>query len=1340
MDYRYQNYQNLNNQVPYSNTVKVAGDTNNDGSSNSLVAKNTQSINSCEVDVAKKIDEVKNDLSRGNITVEEAVNRFKEIGITINRSISGNNEVLSFEYENKTYTITAASSSPSALNKTAGTAASLQANSIEKSSEIGLQKVDSIDSIFVEMRRIGAESFSISYDSKTNKIKVQYKVKGSNFVQSMTLDMNTKNVLNIDDYVGSYYTDSYLNSVMDKNYIDTYFQNKSGFYSIKQEFSQKFSTIDKLVAAIKEMKPYQDQTILANFLQDVNLTDNSEKALYQTVNGDENVNINNKDEVVNSMQLASGKDLAELQKSAIDKLVSDFTSGCLNTEQAKVILSAAGVNNCKINTVNNIITITFEFNNKKYSISCQKEAAADSTDFVNQQVYTKESLSSKGATQEIINKFFIETSNIDGTVSYALKLDKNEKEFLIAVGELTGYTQNDIKALNLGLSEEKFNEILEFYFEKVSNMYVLNFAALDEVKNAISEVYAKERLANAQTLDINDEYNGYAVADKETYDERMATLYYLYYINGYTAYENEDEYITAEYKNSLGLYPYENVFENLLGQENVRKYLSDAFGIQVPNPKNEPGKFKSFVESYKDLWNKAAQISATNESGMYTGEYKKSDALKCFGLALSDDKFKDYVQSFVPNTQENVQTSIQRAKAEHPELSELVEDIFNTYGADGDFAVKAIQAFYDNIDSFKSMDTENLKVILLSPSMQEIVNILKSSGVMANTSSLSISQETVDNLFKDSGIKTLVQGIADYTGSMGSIDALLSMYTNHPEEFADRFVTQLEGLMKSKDFNGEMSIEAFTDLFSNALNGKNWTGDDLNTLLGALSFVGTMSSNIYITSSGYIKFKEDSIKKNNWKLDWKTSIADSCELLEKTLKNQVSTYWVNVLGAVPGFVGRLLNPETKGVASLVANLAQTAVNVATSSLVTIITKSFGSGFGGAIATGVVGGAFTAVSVVLTSILKNAIYKSDDNKLKFSLKKGWQGFISSAKNSISNGLRGLIGSSAYNNMRAGNGFWSKLGLRKLTEDLPDKPKQTIDDYILKNVPQSLYTDKNGNIDSKFIAKIKDIFTDKSTGEFNKAALSRLAYIAHDVDEYNIFLNAMSGLSYEEQTTMTGLLYSYKQQQWLSAFEHQCRTEFNSFMTGINGLDIDDYVSSLESYMMNYADSDTSFMYNAKAFHSMRMLDLMRKYSHGGSIQHDMNFNAVLAAYNSSGNSEFNEENQYAEPRVGAPKWFIDGLKNGTIYFNKDGELVMSATDKAELDNETEQFNYWLDLYKASCASSGRDVESTFMELYKAYQEDMVMFAMWLALESVDNQKNYDNLSWKEKYKLYRNALA
>ncbi len=115
--------------------------------------------------------------------------------------------------------------------------------------------------------------------------------------------------------------------------------------------------------------------------------------------------------------------LADLNLSEITEL---FTTGNLTASELQKWLNdpknKSKVTDLKTETKNNVVTFSFKYNNKQYTIACSKDAAASQTDNKKQELKTKTELENLGFTQADLSKYFIKASDY-GTEKYALKPD-----------------------------------------------------------------------------------------------------------------------------------------------------------------------------------------------------------------------------------------------------------------------------------------------------------------------------------------------------------------------------------------------------------------------------------------------------------------------------------------------------------------------------------------------------------------------------------------------------------------------------------------------------------------------------------------------------------------------------------------------------------------------------------------------------------------------------------------------------------------------------------------------------------------------------------------------------
>ena len=95
---RYQKYQNYT-LLSLNSAKSVSGASDSSGSSGASGVSGLSGL-----DISRQIEQIKNELSRGFISIDEGIKRFKDLGIIPNVSCSDNKTTISFEYEGKEYT------------------------------------------------------------------------------------------------------------------------------------------------------------------------------------------------------------------------------------------------------------------------------------------------------------------------------------------------------------------------------------------------------------------------------------------------------------------------------------------------------------------------------------------------------------------------------------------------------------------------------------------------------------------------------------------------------------------------------------------------------------------------------------------------------------------------------------------------------------------------------------------------------------------------------------------------------------------------------------------------------------------------------------------------------------------------------------------------------------------------------------------------------------------------------------------------------------------------------------------------------------------------------------
>ena len=446
-----------------------------------------------------------------------------------------------------------------------------------------------------------------------------------------------------------------LKEVLDDATIDIYFKRVGLSYKIKDEYKNKFSKLEDVVNYKNTVAKLQNQLILTNFVNGLNRKENSASSLLYNDVTNNVLTVNNYEEVLASIALLSEEELAELKQQAVEKFIRDFSTGNLAYVQAKLVLNAIGVENLSMKLENIIYTISFTFNNQSYSVSCEQKAADKGNDDRQQTNFSEAYINSfrfMGATDEVINQYFYETSDANGEKTYALIPGKEMLAFYVEAGIKIALSEAEVNGLNIGLDTKVFNEIVEAFFEKTviygKEVYVLNASSIDVVKNTITETYVSSKINSTPNFvpSTPDQYGGYVLIDNDTLEDRKANYYYMCYMNGLdiTGTEFEDGMYDKELAIACGIYPTGDIFGEYMKDAEVREYLKTTFGIDIPDPSNTDV-FNEFVNTNRELWNKLADLTAIDSNGYYTGEYNKQNVLKFFGLAMTDGIVLDYAES-----------------------------------------------------------------------------------------------------------------------------------------------------------------------------------------------------------------------------------------------------------------------------------------------------------------------------------------------------------------------------------------------------------------------------------------------------------------------------------------------------------------------------------------------------------------------------------------------------------------------------------------------------------------------------------------------------------------------
>ena len=144
-----------------------------------------------------------------------------------------------------------------------------------------------------------------------------------------------------------------------------------------------------------------------------------------------------------------------LENIDISVIVDMFTTGNLTAGELQKWLNApqnkTKVTDVKTETKDNVVTFSFKYNNKQYTIACAKDAAESQLDDKTQTLITAQELENMGFAKADIDKYFIKASDF-GTVQYALKPDSK----YTSIEKLAA----DVKAANLRKFEDTRNSLI----------------------------------------------------------------------------------------------------------------------------------------------------------------------------------------------------------------------------------------------------------------------------------------------------------------------------------------------------------------------------------------------------------------------------------------------------------------------------------------------------------------------------------------------------------------------------------------------------------------------------------------------------------------------------------------------------------------------------------------------------------------------------------------------------------------------------------------------------------------------------------------------------------------
>ena len=300
-------------------------------------------------------------------------------------------------------------------------------------------------------------SLDITVNGVTTRASFTYRGKTYNVQQRTSVYSNTK-------FSSSTLRDIYK---LTDEQINTYFTKKSETeYELNKSSGCK--TINGVVAKVAQQ--YQNDMLLANFLNDKNKTTNSATVLKKT-SDNKTINSYNYQDYIDEIQSTLGTDTDAAKKKALDKFITDFTQGNVAFATVSAILKAIGVE-YKLSNKGSDFGIQFTYDNKTYQLSCKLKAAIQGTDDKTVETYSADSLIQAGATQTLINKYFDSVTTVDGKAqTYALKSYVTYAQFLAEV--------------------EKEKAPKTFSYSELKNSYKFT-------DNIINKYFKKEETANAK--------------------------------------------------------------------------------------------------------------------------------------------------------------------------------------------------------------------------------------------------------------------------------------------------------------------------------------------------------------------------------------------------------------------------------------------------------------------------------------------------------------------------------------------------------------------------------------------------------------------------------------------------------------------------------------------------------------------------------------------------------------------------------------------------------------------------------------------------------------------------
>ena len=268
-------------------------------------------------------------------------------------------------------------------------------------------------------------------------------------------------------------------------------------------------TINDVVNIV--FQDYQKDLVLDNFLKNANKKTDKATDLSKTKNGTQ-LSVNNYKEYIDEIGLATGEEAKDLRKAAVNKMIKDFTQGNLSLELLGKLFNTLGITDTKetIGTNSQGYTYSFTFEGKKYTMTCNIQAAFSGTDGKTVTTYTQEDLlANKGATEELINKYFEPVSEEAGkAINYKLKTGKTYTAFLEALKPKTEEKNGTFESKN-----EAGHLVETTYVDgKVTKVVEYNYGF--KSKDRTETEYNKDGSKTVTIYDYNDKVKSTAKYDK----------------------------------------------------------------------------------------------------------------------------------------------------------------------------------------------------------------------------------------------------------------------------------------------------------------------------------------------------------------------------------------------------------------------------------------------------------------------------------------------------------------------------------------------------------------------------------------------------------------------------------------------------------------------------------------------------------------------------------------------------------------------------------------------------------------------------------------------------------